>query len=98
LMVLHTLAVSMTSHRLIRRVQRQNLQLGRLSRIDTLTGLDSRGHWEGSATQLLQQHAAGETPATLLLLDIDSFKTINDRYGHVAGDDVLREIALQVRA
>lgn len=98
LMVIHTLAVSVTSYRLIRRVQLQNLQLEQLSRIDTLTGIDSRGYWEGRASQLLQQHAAGESPATLMLMDIDSFKTINDRFGHVAGDDALREIAQLVRA
>ena len=52
IMVIHTLAVSLSSYRLIRRVQRQNLQLDELNRQDTLTGLGSRKHWQEQVAAL----------------------------------------------
>lgn len=94
---IHTLAVSASSYRLVRKVQRQNLQLEELSRLDALTGLDSRRHWHVQADGLLQRHLAGADVATLMLLDVDRFKEINDRYGHAIGDDVLRSIADLIR-
>ncbi|GHB95138.1 sensor domain-containing diguanylate cyclase [Thermomonas carbonis] len=94
LMVIHTLAVSVTSYRLVRKVQKQNLRLDDLSRHDALTGLLSRGHWQEQATTLLVAGA----PASLLLVDVDLFKSINDHHGHATGDDVLRGIADAIRA
>lgn len=93
ILVIHTLAVSLSSYRLVRRVQQQNLQLEALNQRDALTGLDSRGHWEEQALALLRRHQAMGEPATLMLIDADRFKGINDRYGHGVGDDVLRAIA-----
>lgn len=97
LMLVHTLAVAANSYRLVRRVQAQNLELEALSRIDALTGLDSRGHWEDQATQLMRRRASGDGDASLILLDVDRFKDINDAFGHAAGDDVLRGIAELIR-
>lgn len=94
LMVIHTLTVSASSYRLVRKVQKQNLRLDDLSRHDALTGLMSRGHWQEQATTLL---VAGR-PASLLLVDVDLFKSINDHHGHATGDDVLRGIADAIRA
>ncbi len=93
ILIIHTLAVSLSTYKLVRRVQRQNLQLQEFSRTDTLTGLGSRHHWEAQADALLQKHHAHGAAASLMLIDIDRFKEVNDRYGHAVGDDVLREIA-----
>ena len=93
IMTIHTLAVSANLYRLMRRVQDQNLQLEQMTRRDSLTGVDSRSHWEDQARKLLEQHQREATPASLLLLDIDHFKSINDRHGHGVGDDVLRALA-----
>ncbi|MHB1618304.1 MAG: diguanylate cyclase [Metallibacterium sp.] len=97
LLVIHTLAVSLDTYRLIRKVQGQNQQLDALSRIDTLTGLANRRHWQDGAETLLHARHAHSRPATLLLMDIDLFKAINDEHGHIAGDDVLRSIADLIR-
>jgi len=91
ILVIHTLAVAASSYRLVRKVQRQNVQLEALSRTDALTGVASRGHWEAIAAALLGAAGPGR-PASLLILDVDAFKAINDEHGHVRGDDVLRAI------
>lgn len=97
IMAIHTLAVSANLYRLMRRVQAQNEQLEQITRRDGLTGLDSRGHWQQRAQRLLDRHHAGEADASLLLIDLDHFKAINDRHGHGAGDDVLRALASAIR-
>ncbi|TRM51940.1 diguanylate cyclase [Achromobacter sp. LC458] len=63
--------------------------LRRESTTDTLTGLLNRRGLD-EAMALLQ---AGESPVALLAIDIDHFKTINDRYGHTAGDRALQALA-----
>jgi diguanylate cyclase len=97
IMMIHTLTVSASTYRLVRRLQRQNIELDRLSRFDALTGLESRGAWQTRAEALLEKHQQQGAPASLLLLDLDYLKDINDRHGHIAGDDVLRGIANCIR-
>ncbi len=95
LMVIHTLAVSYNNYRLVRRVQAQNQRLAELNRIDPLSGLANRRHWEDRAAQLYRLPA--DQAATLLIVDIDHFKAINDTHGHAVGDDVLRAIATAIQ-
>ena len=97
ILVIHTLAVSLSGYQLIRKVQKQNVKLDELNRLDALTGLNSRAHWQAQAQDMLREHQAGATVATLMLIDVDRFKGINDRYGHASGDDVLRAIADVIR-
>jgi diguanylate cyclase len=97
MLLIHTITVSLYSYRLVRKVQSQNRQLDEMSRIDALTGLEARRTWQDHAEVLLEQRHAGGRPVTLLLVDVDRFKEINDVYGHAAGDDVLRGIAAVVR-
>lgn len=98
IIIIHTLSVSASAYRLVRRVQTQNLALEAITQRDELTGMDSRKHWTERAAARLHEHQASGSAATLLLLDIDHFKAINDRFGHTAGDDVLRMISSQIRA
>jgi two-component system, cell cycle response regulator len=52
---------------------------------------------ESHLASLVEQAASRGKPLTVLVLDIDFFKSINDTHGHDAGDDVLREFATRVR-
>src|SRR5436309_545936 len=64
---------------------------------DGLTGLYNRRYMESHLSTLVEQAAGRGKPLTLLVLDIDFFKSINDTHGHDAGDDVLREFAVRVK-
>jgi diguanylate cyclase len=92
LLLIHTIAVSLNGYRLVRKVQHQNRRLAALNQVDALTGLHSRGHWERQALELMQRRQADSAPASLLLIDLDGFKAINDSLGHAEGDDVLRRV------
>jgi two-component system cell cycle response regulator len=64
---------------------------------DGLTGLHNRRYLESHLATLVDEASARGKPLSLLILDIDYFKSINDNHGHDAGDDVLREFATRVR-
>lgn len=65
---------------------------------DALTGLYNRRYMESHLAQLLDRAAGREKPLSLLVVDIDYFKPINDTYGHDAGDEILREFARRLKA
>ncbi|MEO0974497.1 MAG: GGDEF domain-containing protein [Pseudomonadota bacterium] len=64
---------------------------------DPLTGLRNRRYLDTRIEEALAQAKRGATPLACLLLDLDYFKRVNDTYGHLAGDDVLREIARRIQ-
>ncbi len=63
---------------------------------DPLTGLYNRGLFEELLGKCLASWKRNKTPFTLLIIDIDNFKSINDTYGHPVGDQVLMLLAKQV--
>lgn len=97
LLLIHTIAVSLSSNKLIRKVISQNADLDRIRRIDTLTGLSRREDWEEEAETLLSGRLETAEQACILLIDVDHFKQINDLHGHGAGDETLRLVADQFR-
>jgi len=77
---------------------RDNVQMSIEAAItDALTGLHNRRYMETHVGTLVEQAASRGKPLTVLVLDIDYFKAINDTHGHDAGDDILREFALRIR-
>lgn len=82
---IRTLAVALSnalSHESIRRIAAQDPLLGILNRRTGLTRL----------RELFLRHQVGERPLGVVMIDIDHFKTINDTYGHLAGDMVLKAL------
>lgn len=70
----------------------------RQARTDPLTGLANRRNFEDRAGDFLAAGVATGARFGLVLLDLDRFKPVNDRFGHAAGDLVLREIARRLAA
>ena len=64
---------------------------------DALTGLFNRRYIDASLERELILAARGGRPLSVVMGDIDLFKNVNDRYGHLAGDDVLCSIAAQIK-
>jgi len=71
-------------------LQHQNESLKFQATTDKLTGLANRAAFEHQSQELWEQAAKDQTPLALLLIDLDKFKSVNDTYGHPAGDEVLR--------
>ncbi|RJG47706.1 sensor domain-containing diguanylate cyclase [Motilimonas pumila] len=74
-----------------------NDQLKDLSRIDALTQLFNRGHWESQFSQEFIRYKRTEQATSLVIFDIDHFKKVNDTYGHQAGDKVIQAVSQCVR-
>jgi two-component system cell cycle response regulator len=77
---------------------RDNVQLSIEAAItDALTGLYNRRYMETHVGTLVDQALSRGKPLSVLILDIDYFKSINDTHGHDAGDDVLQDFAIRIR-
>jgi diguanylate cyclase (GGDEF)-like protein len=76
-----------------RALEQANQQLEQLVRTDPLTGAANRRHFVEQAQIEIQRARRDDTPLSLLMIDLDHFKRINDTWGHAAGDEVLRNFA-----
>jgi two-component system cell cycle response regulator len=72
-------------------------RMASLSAIDSSTGLFNRRHFEPRLEREVRRATLGGRPVALLIIDIDSLKTINDRLGHLAGDRAIRAVAEALR-
>ncbi|SDD92614.1 diguanylate cyclase (GGDEF) domain-containing protein [Massilia sp. PDC64] len=88
--VAEQLALALGNARLRESLRRQSV-------LDPLTGLFNRRHFDAALKRELARARRKNVPVSLVLVDIDHFKRVNDDYGHAVGDAVLRTIAQQLR-
>ena len=74
-------------------LREQRDRFAQQSRTDALTGIANRGHFQQRLEQVVAEARAGGPGVALLIADLDHFKSVNDRFGHAAGDLCLREVA-----
>lgn len=97
LLVLYPVVVAWTAFRLARRVREQSQILSEQNRTDGLSGLLNRRSWEDAVAAEYERCLRSGTRASVLMLDIDHFRSINERHGHPAGDEVIRGVAAVLR-
>jgi diguanylate cyclase (GGDEF)-like protein len=77
---------------LVADLNRLNAQLLRRSESDALTGLANRHSFDAQFAELWRKAMVGGTALSVILVDVDRFKQLNDQYGHLYGDQVLKRI------
>jgi two-component system chemotaxis family response regulator WspR len=89
------------AYRALRESQQQlmhaNLELQRLILADGLTGLSNRRHCDEYIAAEWDHALRQQGPLSVLMIDVDDFKKYNDSYGHLAGDEVLKQVADVIR-
>jgi diguanylate cyclase (GGDEF)-like protein len=76
--------------------RRTQEKLSQLSNTDALTGLLNRRSFFEKSSEEFERSIRYDRPLSLMMIDIDFFKMVNDRYGHMAGDVVLQKIAHEI--
>lgn len=84
------LAVGLTLNRFQSRLEE-------MATTDKLTGLANRQAFDILLNQAMRESRRSNAPLSMILVDIDGFKAINDKYGHLAGDSVIRQVAETIR-
>ncbi|HST29131.1 MAG TPA: GGDEF domain-containing protein [Rudaea sp.] len=72
------------------RTKRSQIKFQKLARRDSLTGIANRQHFFDTAQDVLRYGARNSREASVLTMDLDHFKSVNDMHGHAAGDDALK--------
>lgn len=78
-------------------LEQANKELAVLSQTDGLTQLFNRTHWESCLKAEYKRWMRSQNVSSLVMLDIDHFKMVNDTYGHTVGDEVIRHISKLIR-
>ena len=74
-------------------LEKVNADLALLSQVDGLTCLFNRNYWQKCIETEFKRYVRHRQTSTLVMLDIDNFKIVNDKYGHTVGDDVIKNLA-----
>ncbi len=93
--------------RVKRRLQESEAQVKRMSEdltqireevnVDALSGLSNRRRFDAALAEMIAVSVRSQSTVTLLLIDIDKFKSINDEHGHVLGDQVIRSVSQAIK-
>ena len=87
----------LTMRRLRAELEEKNRELARLAATDPLTELPNRRSFDHTLERELRGAKRYSDAVSLILLDLDEFKSVNDRFGHGVGDEVLKEIGVRLR-
>jgi diguanylate cyclase (GGDEF)-like protein len=94
--VVHTVALAVEKKRLQETNARLLRELEALTRTDALTGALNRRAFDEALRQEVVRAQRYDLPLSVLMVDVDHFKSVNDTYGHPGGDEVLRNVAARV--
>ncbi|RAR71593.1 response regulator receiver modulated diguanylate cyclase [Paracidovorax anthurii] len=78
------------------RLKRQSDLLRDLAYVDGLTGVANRRRFDGALDAEWRRCGRNGSPLSIVMIDVDNFKSYNDHYGHAAGDSCLQKVALQL--
>jgi diguanylate cyclase (GGDEF)-like protein len=77
--------------------KKSQAKLEEMAAIDPLTGLLNRRHFFERGQEELERAIRADVPISVIMVDVDHFKNINDQYGHLAGDQTLIEVAIRIQ-
>lgn len=89
---------SMHINETVARLRGQTEQMSHLALTDPLTGLSNRRHLIQQLDREFTRAKRYQRPLSLVYLDLDGFKSMNDRFGHIFGDEILAGVSLQMRS
>lgn len=96
--VLTRIDVRVAAARRVAALLEERNELKALSTTDGLTGLANHRAFRARLDEEFRRASRYDDPMALILMDVDHFKTINDTYGHLTGDEVLRSLSIAVKA
>ncbi|QCI14564.1 diguanylate cyclase [Pseudomonas putida] len=96
ILLIYPMAIGMICYQVTVQLTQHKRALARLSETDSLTGLRNHGAWQGMLIREFQRCQGNDASCHLALIDVDHFKRINDRHGHLVGDDILRTISAKL--
>ncbi|VVP97685.1 putative diguanylate cyclase DgcC [Pseudomonas fluorescens] len=92
ILLIYPMAIGLICYQVTVQLTQHKRTLARLSKTDSLTGLANHGAWKDLLVREFEHCSRTQQPNNLALIDVDHFKQINDRYGHLAGDNILRTL------
>ena len=93
MLFIYPLLVGYTTYMVSTRLAAKQNTLKQLSRTDSLTGLNNRMHWEEQLANSFKMIKRNNSKACIVFIDVDHFKSFNDCFGHIVGDEVLQKIS-----
>ncbi len=93
MLVIYPMAIGLVCYQVAVQLSRSKKALEKLSTTDSLTGLMNHGAWKDRLALEFDKCQTLNRQHSVALIDIDHFKTINDTYGHITGDNVLKQLS-----
>jgi diguanylate cyclase len=98
MLVIYPIAIGLVCYQVAVQLSKSKKELEKLSTTDSLTGLMNHGAWKERLNVEFNECQTKARQHSVALIDIDHFKSINDTYGHMVGDNVLKQLSAALRA